>query len=155
MTNSRKGFSLIELLIVIGIVGILALVATPAVLRHATNSNLKSAVRDMAADFPYLKEKTITEGIQYRIVFNTGAKNYTIQKGTAAGAPWTTLQTKSVTSFGSDIHFTANTSTTTYTFQTRGTVTPTGTVELANSRGSTTTLKVNIAGRTYVQYSMQ
>jgi prepilin-type N-terminal cleavage/methylation domain-containing protein len=155
MPDFQRGFSLVELIIAIALIGILALVAAPFFQQHIVNSNLKTAIRDIAADFAYLKEKAISEGIQYRITIDTGTKSYTIQSGTASGSPWTTIRTKYVTFFGKDIYFTANTTLTSAVFQTRGTVTN-GTVELANSRGSTVRMTVNITGRTYIEYrSMQ
>ena len=151
----RKGFTLVELMIVVALIGIIAAIATPAFQRYAINANLRSAARDITSDFLRLKERAISENVEYMIIFNVAGNSYTIQQGTAAGAPYVDLMTKSPASFGSDINFTANT---TFgagaTFRTRGTVTN-GTIGLINSRGSTATIKVNITGRTYADIVTQ
>jgi prepilin-type N-terminal cleavage/methylation domain-containing protein len=151
----QKGFTLVELMIVVVLIGIIAAIATPAFQRYAINANLKSAARDITSDFLRLKERAIAENVEYRIIFNVAGNSYTIQQGTAAGAPYVDLMTKSPASFGSDINFTANT---TFgagaIFRSRGTVTN-GTIELINSRGSTATITVNITGRTYADIITQ
>ena len=152
---TEKGFTLVELMITVALIAIMALIAVPAFQRHAINANLKSAARDISSDFMLLKERAISENIKYRIVFNVAGNNYTLWERNAADTAWINPQTKTITSFGNDINFTANT---TFgagaTFQPRGTVTN-GTIELTNSRNSIATITVNITGRTYVSFNMQ
>jgi len=145
---SAKGFSLAELLIVIAIIGILAAVAGYSWQRYVTNSNLRTAARDIASDFSLAKENAIKESRNYTITFDVGANSYTM-------APAGT--TKSPATFGSDIRLTLASFGFTgpvITFQSRGTASA-GRVALTNGRGSTANVVVNITGKNYVEFAMQ
>lgn len=153
--DKRKGFSLIELIIVIAVLGILGAVASFSYQSYVNNSNLRTAARDMASDMANTRQKAVSEGLTYRTTINTGANTYTIERGNAAGTSFTLMETKSPTAFGSGL--TINSSTYTgniITYQPRGTISA-GTVVLANSRGSTATITSNITGRTHVAFAIQ
>jgi prepilin-type N-terminal cleavage/methylation domain-containing protein len=47
---NRRGFSLVELIIVIALIAITAAIAVPGFRNYSINTNLRSAVRDMEAD---------------------------------------------------------------------------------------------------------
>ena len=151
-TNCR-GFTLMELLITMVLIAIVGLIAVPSFQRIAINSNLKTAVRDMAADFAFYKERAIAESCMYRIVLNTGGGNYDIQQCVAIGSVcggYNSIQVKNLSQYASDIIFDSATQTV-YTFQTRGTVTN-GTIRLRNGRNSTGEIRINITGRANVQF---
>jgi prepilin-type N-terminal cleavage/methylation domain-containing protein len=157
--QSRKGFTLIELIIVIGLLVTIAAIGGLNLHTYTLNRNLKSAARDIVADFAACRQKAVSENTTYQIVFNVAGGSYTIQ--TLTGVP--PAVTKSVTSFGKDIKIVSAafgaTSSLTVNFDSRGTVsTPSGllnaggdTIILQNSRGTTATITVNTMGRTYVK----
>lgn len=146
----QKGFSLVEIFVIIAIAMIVAAIAIPSLQSYAVNRSLKSAARDVESDFLELRERAISENTQYRMTFNIGGNNYTLEQ-----PPGTVIQTKSPLTFGTDIRLNgAGTTATQYDFQTRGTVTN-GNVQLINGRGSTATIVTNITGRTSVQFVMQ
>ena len=145
----KRGVTLVELLVSLGIITIISAVAVPFFQSYAINANLKSAAREIASDFSDLSQRALTENATYAIVFDPDLNNYTIRQSGIA------IQLKTPTTFGNDIRILSAPfgGGTTIAFQTRGTATA-GSVNLANSRGSTAIITVNIAGRTNVQFNM-
>jgi prepilin-type N-terminal cleavage/methylation domain-containing protein len=161
--SAQKGFTLVEAIIVILILSIVTAIAIPEFRKMAVNANLKAAARDLIADFSSLKQMAISGDVNlgnrmYRISLNVATKSYQLQRCTNQGSPclgWAQMQAKNFMAFGNDIDFRPDdTTVTNYNFRTRGTVTN-GTIVLTNSRNSTATITVNIAGRTYVQFDLK
>lgn len=154
-----KGFSLIELIIVICLIAIIAAAAGLNLRNYTVNRDLKSAARDIASDFFICKERAISENTTYQITFVNGGKSYTIQN---VGNPPGPVATKQLSQFSTDIviqnaNFAGGQQ---VIFLARGTVSPlppapgVGSVILSNSRGSQATVNVNTMGRTYVTFNI-
>jgi len=154
----EKAFTFIELLMTLLILAIVAAIATPAFQRYAINSNLKTALRDIASDIALLKERAISENRMYRIPLDIANNRYTLQQCNTLGSPcsaWSALQVKNLTQFAGDIRFDPEATTvTSYFFQPRGMVTN-GTIVLRNSRGSTASITINVMGRLNAQLNLQ
>jgi prepilin-type N-terminal cleavage/methylation domain-containing protein len=151
--NGRTGFSLVELMIVIALIGIVGMFSIPAFQRYATNANLKAAAREIMADISNTKQRAVEENLNvYRITFNTAANTYALSR-TDTGV---TLWTKSPTSSGAGIRISAVNFSggAVVSFQKRGTATA-GSLTLTNSRGSTAVITGNFAGRTYATFTIQ
>jgi type IV fimbrial biogenesis protein FimT len=152
------GFTLVELLITLVLVGIVLSMAVPALSGWLDNSNLKAGARTMASDVAFMRESALSSGKTHRITFNAGANQYTLRwdsdgAGTYADVPnYPALRTLSDS--GSGVRITS-VSQSTINFTARGTINPFGTVVITNNRGSTATITTVITGRSYVTYSMQ
>ncbi len=155
---SSQGFTLIETIMVITLLAIVAAIALPSFQRLVVNSPLKTAARDLMAEIALQKERAIAESRQYRIVLDVDNNSYDIQQCQNQGSTcnsWNSVQVKNLNRYANDISFdSASTTETNYTFQTRGTVSM-GTIVLRNNRNSTATIRINIAGRTNVQFNLQ
>ena len=68
--SKARGFTVIELIITMAILAILILIAIPSFQRIAINGNLKTAARDLIADFNALREKAMAENTQFDLTFN-------------------------------------------------------------------------------------
>ncbi len=160
--KEQKGFSLVELMIVVAILAILGAIAVPSFQRYAINSDLKSAARDIQGDFFICKERAIAENIEHSITFNVNANSYT--KNCGAGD----VATKTPASFRGDIRLVSSINDPCYpsaglsfnvgtaSFRTRGTINPTtGTMLLTNSLESTATITYNATGRTHVCFDFK
>jgi len=149
-----QGFSLLELLVVIGIIAIAVTIGFPLLNQYAIDKNLRSAARDIAADIYNQKERAISENRRCRIIFDVAGNSYKLQRENDTGTAYVDLMDKTPSSFSNDIRLTgANFSGgSTITFQTRGT-SSFGNLSLVNRRNYTATITVNIAGRTNVSFS--
>jgi prepilin-type N-terminal cleavage/methylation domain-containing protein len=148
--KNQKGFTLMEALITISIIIIVSTIAVPQFQRMARNGNLKAAARDIMGDFANMRERAISENQNFSIVFNQAHNNYTVPGIATPKSPATIAGDTKIT----NITFPGGGST--LTFQTRGTILPTGTnkITLTNGLGSTATIYVLTAGRIYVQYAL-
>ncbi len=91
--RSKKGFTLIEMLIVIAIIAILAAIAIPTFSAQLTKAN-------EAVDDANLRTATSLAVAQYMLDNETGAVNYSAIEGTGTGAE-STLEILKVTDFTS------------------------------------------------------
>jgi prepilin-type N-terminal cleavage/methylation domain-containing protein len=155
-----RGFSLLELMLALSILIIVASIAYPLFQSFVANGNLRSAARDIMADFISLKQKAMAESATYQISFDVGNNTYLIQRIQPPPPP-PPLQpqpyTKSPVNFSKDIKIqnVAFGSGTSVNFEARGILNPAGNLILVNSRGSTAKITCNIAGRIYVEFKMQ
>ena len=150
-TVSTRGFSLIEVLIVIAILGVVSSMAVLAWQRFVGNNHLRTAAGDLVADIALYRQKAVGQNDNYTISFEMGNNSYTITNDdTGVSNP-----SKSPSAFGSGcalsaVTFPANE----IKVQSRGLLTN-GTITLTNSRDSTATIKISSAGRTDTQFAMQ
>ena len=152
LVNQQKGFTLIELIIVMGIMGILATIAAPSFQNYIRNQNLKTAARGITSDFFATREKALSENVMYRIHFDQAGNSYTIARGTYSGTPYVDQQTKLMTSYASYIKVDADQ---VVFFQTRGTVTACNFTISNTNNGSVANIIVNFPSRTYATFTLQ
>ena len=151
---SNKGVTLIELMIVIGIIGILSSVSLYSWLGYQNNVNLKTAAGEVMSDIASCKQRAISEGVQYCMQFTDGSPNYSIN-ASSCSAP-TQTEAKNLTGFGSGLTISStNFNSDRVSFLPRGTLSSNaGRIVLTNSKNSTATITVQITGRAYVSFTM-
>ncbi|MFZ7111338.1 MAG: pilus assembly FimT family protein [Desulfatiglandales bacterium] len=77
--GNKKGFTLIEMVVVIGVMAILGAVAVPSFLAWLPDSRLKAAARDLYSNMQKAKMDAIRSNSNYRLVFDQGAGRYQLQ----------------------------------------------------------------------------
>lgn len=77
-----RGYTLIELVVVISLLGLMAGIALPDFKKNAANSNLKTAAFELAENIRLAQQKSIAEGLPYKIVIDLErGDNYQILAG--------------------------------------------------------------------------
>ena len=158
LVNQQKGFTLIELIVVMGIMGILATIAVPTFQNYIRNQNLKTAARGITSDFFATREKALSENMTYCIHFDQANNGYCIFQGPCTGASCAPLTTKSMTSIASYIKVDADQD---VSFQTRGTIScpssipplPCFTISNTNNLSSAN-IFVNFPSRIYATFTL-
>jgi prepilin-type N-terminal cleavage/methylation domain-containing protein len=157
--RSSKGFSLIELIIVIAIFGIVLAIAASNFTAYRDNTNLREAARSISSDMLLVKQRAVSESRNYRIDFSEAANTYTIQQETApASGIYSDLSTKPVGAGNTAIKISGTPSfsggVSYVTFQPRGTCNPFGSMKLKNDRRPlVATITTQITGRVRVEYA--
>lgn len=71
----QAGFSLVEMLTVVAIIGILALVTVPNFISFYQSNKMKVAMRNFTSDLRIMRQMSISQGLQTRITFTPAATN--------------------------------------------------------------------------------
>jgi prepilin-type N-terminal cleavage/methylation domain-containing protein len=171
--SPSKGFSLIELLIVMALLAIAGAISIPGFQTYAKNARLRAAVSDVEAEIKKAhqtaikkNENTATKNpYEYRLSFSTTDNSYSLTRmekdkdDTSVTIATTTLWTKyaDMSQNGNDKEVTmtnASFSGQPYIdFFNRGTTSAQNgdSIKLTNTSGRTAKITVNVTGRTYVQ----
>ena len=73
-----KGFSLVEMMVVVAILVIIAGIATPILLNDLPEMNLKSAARDIFSAMMRAKAEALRRGGYVTLLFNPGGNSYVL-----------------------------------------------------------------------------
>lgn len=84
--RKNAGFTLVELLIVIAIMGIIAAVTIPGYLAFIPNYRLSAAAEELQGDIQFAKIRAIKLGVVVSIRVNTATDTYTMFVDDGAGA---------------------------------------------------------------------
>ena len=161
--KSSRGFTIIEMMIILAIIGVILTVAAPNFNAYRQNTNLKEAARDISSDISLYKQRAVAENRRYRINFSAAANTYTIQQETVVNNTGTgnyvDLITKTVGAGNANIVISGTPSfsggVTYVTFNPRGT-SGAGSLMLQHTiRLSTATITTNLMGRARVDYVLK
>ncbi len=93
LLRNAKGLSLIEVLVVVVILGIASGLAVPSFSTWIDKYRVKKTARQLATDLQFAKMKSIAEKVEYKLIFDSTNKAYTIQRGDlpSASTSWTVV----------------------------------------------------------------
>lgn len=163
--RNHKGFSLIELVIVVCLLIVIVAIAGLNLRSYTLNRNLRTAARNIVTDFNLCKSRAISENVRYEIIFNVMGGNYTIQQFNNP-ATAVTKRPLDLSEGGTDITIVraefGPAQSSTVVFDTRGMVSPLGNpapnvdgvILQNNSRLSRAVISINAMGRTFVTYAI-
>ncbi len=89
----NAGFTLIELIIVISMIGILTLIALPSFKQWQANAEYRKAAREVASALRLAKGRSITKNREYEVSINLATDVYLIREGGRAtgSTSWTVI----------------------------------------------------------------
>ena len=92
MNRRESGYSLVELLVVVTIIGIISLVSIPNFISMQRAGKLKGSLREFTSDIRRARQRAVTRHLSTKISFKTGtaltARDYTIEEWNAASSTW-------------------------------------------------------------------
>src|SRR3990170_1524723 len=88
--KTEKGFSLVEILVVLAIAGAITLIGLPALVSQMSHIRLKRSARDVATEINYARVNAITRNTKYRVDFtlNAGSTPDTMGMSVYSGGAW-------------------------------------------------------------------
>jgi type IV fimbrial biogenesis protein FimT len=134
LLTDRRGFSLAEILVAIGIFAILAAIATPQFIAFRPKNRLNGAARQIYSELMWARSKAVNDNSSYVVTFPT---NQTMQIAGSA------TKTVNIQTQYSDVTLTSTAST--ITFSSRGTTDVAPTITLTNP-GGTKSVTIRITG---------
>ncbi|PIT90709.1 MAG: hypothetical protein COU22_00715 [Candidatus Komeilibacteria bacterium CG10_big_fil_rev_8_21_14_0_10_41_13] len=94
-----KGFSLVELITVVAIIGILASLTYPSFNNYTQNQELKNSAKELLSNLKLAQQYTVTEQAKYSVAINLMSGSYSLIK---KGDPDQTIQSFSL---DEDVYF--------------------------------------------------
>ena len=85
---NRHGFTLVEMMIVIGLVGILAAFGIPSVVSSLNKEGMRKAVSDVIEGCSFARAAAVFSGQSAQLVINPKEKTFTITAGGGASADY-------------------------------------------------------------------
>jgi type II secretion system protein H len=91
--RGSRGFSLIELLVVVAVIGIMAAIALPSFFTWSTTLKYRDTALGIAAKSRLARANAVTKNLQTRVELDVNGKQYRVTEGNSpsSSTTWTTV----------------------------------------------------------------
>ena len=141
----QNGFSLIQLLTVIGIIAFMAALSVPAIRQYEPTIKLKAMARQLVSDLRYAQQLTVTQQKVHYVEIDIAGARYLLVKQENPTSPLKIVALEEGIDFQTATGFDNNR----VVFNSYGAVSQAGQIVLVNTQGNTYTVNVKPSG--YVQ----
>ncbi|MFA5125138.1 MAG: GspH/FimT family pseudopilin [Patescibacteria group bacterium] len=145
--SNLAGFSLLELVVVIALLGIITGVGLPYYQSFTVSLQLQGAARDLTSDLRYAQQQAVTTQANYRLVFDINQNLYTVENDS------TGLLIKSRIIKSPIILESTTLASSTAIFNATGAAVSSGNVILSNSNGRRATIDIKPSGYAQISFS--
>lgn len=91
MCRRSRGYSIVEMLVVVAIIGILSLITVPAFMNFQRRNAVRSALRSFTSDIRSYRQHAITKNAYVRVQFS-GDRDYIAWQSRDFGTTWRPLR---------------------------------------------------------------
>ena len=146
-TFNKTGFTLLELMIVVAVIGIVSAIAAPNYIDYMAERRLKGAARMVMSDLMLARQKAVSQNHEFKIFFNGDQITYTILDDTNNNGTADTGEATEVRNIRNDYYDVSFSASANPIFYPRGTAGGT-TVTLTSARtGASKCVMVGLTGR--------
>lgn len=92
MNRRQSGYSLVELLVVVAIIGVISMVSIPNFISMQRAGKLKTSLREFTSDIRRMRQRAVTRHQQTKVSFKTGTattgRDYTLNEWDPVSSTW-------------------------------------------------------------------
>lgn len=91
--KNERGFTMVETIVVIGVMAILSVIAIPSLYRWSQSAECKEAAWGLIADLRLGKQSALSTNLEHRVEVDMAAKRYRLARGNmpASSTAWTAV----------------------------------------------------------------
>jgi len=82
LLKDKRGFTLVEVLVVLTIIGIIGLVAVPSFEPMQQSMGLRTSARELASELRYAQQKAVAEGVAHSVYVDVANNLFSLRKET-------------------------------------------------------------------------
>lgn len=144
MIKQDKGFSLVELLLVVALIGVMVFISFPAIMKQLGHQRLVRSTRDLFTEINAARINAITRNVNYEVDINGPVIQ--LMYFNSATALWVNEPTHTTGRLQDRVTITAPSAAFQVVYRPNGTVTVPGNICLTNTADTTDKLSIQFTG---------